>query len=193
MGLPEARDQWLPWVLSASAALPVLERLDQWPACMRNACLLLGWATDSVKVGVVDGFVRRLFGLGLAVLSLRMRCEWAEADAGRTGLLFPDVPKPGRGCSYPWGDLVGPPPRPTEDTPRLQLMPRLPRGWKWDQQLAADILRWARRLQWAAGKVTYAEPALDFELTVRRALPARPKHSLRMTVLPLQKRAAVLR
>ena len=67
-------------------------------------------------------------------------------------------------------------------------MPGLPRGWKWDWQLAVDILRWARCLQWTVGEVTYAELALDFELT----LPAWPEHSLRMMVLPLQERATVL-
>ena len=34
---------------------------------------------------------------------------------------------------------------------------------------------------------------MDFEATSGRALPTRPEHSLRMTVLPLQERAAVLR
>ena len=116
----------------------------------------------------MDDFVHRLFGLGLAVLTLCMRCERAEDDAGRAGLLFSDAPKPGRGRSHPWGDLLGPLARPTEDRLRLQLMQGLPRGWKWDQQLAADILRWARCLWWTAGEVTYAELALDFEPTVRR-------------------------
>ena len=88
---------------------------------------------------------------------------------------------------------MGPLPRPIEDRLCLQLMPGSPRGWKWDRQLAADILRWARCLQWTAGKVTYAELALDFELTVQRALPAQPEHSLCMTVLPRQERATVLR
>ena len=40
--------------------------------------------------------------------------------------------------------------------------------------MAADILRWARCLWWTAGEVTYAELALDFELTVQWALPAGP-------------------
>ena len=34
---------------------------------------------------------------------------------------------------------------------------------------------------------------MDFEATSGRALPARPEHALRMTVLPLQERAAALR
>ena len=95
----EARDEWLHWVHSASAALPALGRLDQWPACMRNACLLLGRATDGVEMEAVDDFVHRLSGLGLAVLTLRMHCERAEADVGRAGLLFPGAPKLGRGRS----------------------------------------------------------------------------------------------
>ena len=111
----EARDEWLPWVRSASTALLALGRLDQWPACMRNACLLPSWATEDVEVEAVDDFVHWLFGLGLAILSLRMRCERAEADAGRAGMLFPGAPKPRRGRSYPWEDLIGPLLRPTED------------------------------------------------------------------------------
>ena len=75
-------------------------------------------------------------------------------------------------------------PRPAEDRLRLQLMPGLPRGWKWDRQLEADILCRARCQEWPVGEVMYAELALDFELTAHRALPARPEHSLRMTVLP---------
>ena len=34
---------------------------------------------------------------------------------------------------------------------------------------------------------------MDFEATSSRALPARPEHALRMTVLPLHERASVLR
>ena len=43
------------------------------------------------------------------------------------------------------------------------------------------------------GAITYAGLALDFELFVRRVLPARPEHGMQMTVLPLQERACVLR
>ena len=81
----------------------------------------------------MDDFVHWLFSLGLAILTLRMRCERAEAAAGRAGLLFPDVPKLGRGRSYLWGDLVGPLPRLAKDRLCLQLMPGRPRGWKWDR------------------------------------------------------------
>ena len=76
---------------------------------------------------------------------------------------------------------MGPLPRPAEDRLRLQLMPGLPRGWKWDRQLASDILRWAGCLQWTAGEVAYAQLAHDFELNVPWALPALPEHLLRMT------------
>ena len=48
-------------------------------------------------------------------------------------------------------------------------------------------------LRWQEGEVSYAELAMDFEATSGRALPARPEHALRMTLLPLQERAAVLR
>ena len=54
----------------------------------------------------MDDFVHCLFGLGLAVLTLCMRSERAEADAGRAGVLFPGTLKPGRGRSYPWGDIA---------------------------------------------------------------------------------------
>ena len=33
------------------------------------------------------------------------------------------------------------------DQRHTRIMPRLPRGWKWDQQLATDILRWVPDLQ----------------------------------------------
>ena len=55
---------------------------------------------------------------------------------------------------------------------------------------------WASSLRWMEGETSYAELALDFEITAGRALPtlpARPEHALRMTVLPLQERAAALR
>ena len=42
-------------------------------------------------------------------------------------------------------------------------MAGLPRGWKWDQCLAANIFTWVRELQWALGDVTFAELVLDFE------------------------------
>ena len=48
-------------------------------------------------------------------------------------------------------------------------------------------------LRWREGEVPYVELALDFEATSGRALPVRPEHTLRMTVLPLQERAVVLR
>ena len=141
----------------------------------------------------MDDFVHRLFGLGLAVPPLRRRCERAGGDAGKEGLLFLDAPKLGRGRSYSWGGLMGLLPRPTEGRLRYQLMPGLPRGSKWDRRLATDILRLAWCLHWTAGEVTYAELALDFELAVQQALAARPEHPLRMTMLPLQERATVLR
>ena len=43
------------------------------------------------------------------------------------------------------------------------------------------------------GKTSYADPALDFETTVGRALPVGPEHALRIIVLLLQERAAVLK
>ena len=68
-----------------------------------------------------------------------------------------------------------------------------PRGWKWDKQLAADLLQWSLGLLWMDGEVSYAELRLDLELTISRALLARPEHNLRMTGLPLQEKACVLR
>ena len=141
----------------------------------------------------MDEFVCRLFGLALSVLMARMRAEEAASDRGHVGLLFPDMPRPGRGRTYPWQELVGPLPRPGCG-PQLRLAPGLPRGWKWDQQQATDLVAWASMLRWCEGEVSYAELAMDFEATSGRALPARPEHALRMAVLPLQRsRAAVLR
>ena len=42
-------------------------------------------------------------------------------------------------------------------------------------------------------QVSYVELALDLEAYVGRALPAQLEHSLRMTTLPLQQCAGVLR
>ena len=93
-------------------------------------------------------------------------CGWNKPRWIDTGLLFPDVPSPRRGLTYPWRELVGLLPRP-DYGPKPRLAPRLARG--------------------------YAELAMDFEATSGRVLPVRPEHALWMTVLPLQERAAVLR
>ena len=87
---------------------------------------------------------------------------------------------------------MGPLPRPREDWRCLRLLPWLPRGWKRDGRRAADILSWAQGLQWAVGEVRYAELIVNLGLTTQRSLPAHPKYSLRMTVLPMQERAAKL-
>ena len=102
------------------------------------------------------------------------------------------MPRPGRGCTYPWQELVGPLLRPGRG-PQLRLAPGFPRRWKWDQQLAADLVSWASMLRWREGEVSYAELAMEFEATSGWALPACPEHALRMTVFPLHERAAVLR
>ena len=187
------RDTWLPWLQEATGNLPALSTVvDNWPACLRHACLVPSWATEGVDPEQVDEFVYRLFGLALSVLMARMKTKQAASDRGHVGLLFPDMPRPGRGRKYPWQELVGPLPRPNRG-PQLRLAPRFPRGWKWDWQLAADLVSWASMLRWREGEVSYAELAMDFEATSGGALPARLEHALRMTVLPLQERAAVLR
>ena len=58
---------------------------------------------------------------------------------------------------------MGPLPSPTGDKRRLRL---LPGHKKWDRSLGADILDGAQQLRWMAEEVTFAELALDFELTV---------------------------
>ena len=80
---------------------------------------------------MINKFLYRLFGLGLAVMSARMQCGDESAAGGQARLLFPDLPRPGRGHSYPWGDLCGLLPRPPRQ-PALCLAPGLPRGWKRD-------------------------------------------------------------
>ena len=60
----------------------------------------------------MDEFVYRLFGLALLVLIACMRAEQAASDRGHVGLLFPNTPRPGRGRTYPWQELVGLLPRP---------------------------------------------------------------------------------
>ena len=187
------RDTWLPWLQEATGTLLAPSTIvDNWPACLQHACLVPSWATEGVDPEQVDEFVYRLFGLALSVLMARMRAEQAASDRGHVGLLFPDMPRPGRGRTYLWQELVGPLPL-LDRGPQLRLAPGLPRGWKWDRQLAADFVSWASVLRWREGEVSYTEPAIEFEATSGRALPARPEHALRMIVFPLQERAAVLR
>ena len=146
------------------------------------------WVTKDAGADVVDEFVGQVYGMGLAILIMRMQREQGTAIRGQAGLLLPDAPRPGRGHSYPWGELVGPLPQPTAGKRQLRLTPGLPWGWNWDQCLVADILTWARELQWVMGEL-----ALDCELTVHRALPTGRVLVLRFVVPPLQERAAVLR
>ena len=79
----------------------------------------------------VDQFDYKLFGLAFSVLMARMRAEQDASDRGHVGLLFPDMPRPGRGRGYPWQELVGPRLQPGRG-PQLRLAPGLPRRWKWD-------------------------------------------------------------
>ena len=107
--------------------LPALSMVvDNWPACLQHACGIPSWATEGVDPEQVDEFVYRLFGLALSVLTARMRAQQVALDRGHGGLLFPDMPRPGRGCTYPWQELVGPLPRPGRG-PQLRLAPGLPR------------------------------------------------------------------
>ena len=107
-----------------------------------------------------------------------MRAEQAASDRGHIGLLFPDLPRLGRGRTYPRQDLVSPVPRP-DWGPQLPLAPGVPRGWKRDPHLTADLVSWASILRWREGEVSYADLAMVFEATLGRALPApgaRPAH-----------------
>ena len=165
--------------------------MDNRPACMRHARVVPSWAMKGANPVQVDKFVYRLFGLALPVLVAHMRAEQATADRGHTGLRFPDVPRPGRGRTYPWWELVGPLPW-LAHGPQLRLASGVPRGWKWDQRLAADLVSWVSKMHWQEGEMSYAELAMHFEITPGRALPACPEHALRMAVLPLQERVAVL-
>ena len=186
------RDTWLPWLQEATGNLPALSTVvDNWPPCLQHACLVPSWATEGVDPEQMDESVYGLFGLALSVLMARMRAEQAASDRGHVGLLFPDMPRPGGGRTNLWQELVGPLPWPDRG-PQLRLAPGLPRGWNWDRRLAADLVSWASVLRWREKEVSYKELAMDFEATSGRALPARPEHALRMTVLPLQERAPVL-
>ena len=100
-----------------------------------------------------------------------MRAEQAASDRGHIGLRFPDLLRLGRGRTYPRQDLVGPVPRPDRG-PQLPLAPGLPRGWKRDPHLAADLVAWASVLRWREGEVSYADLAMVFEATLGQALPA---------------------
>ena len=142
-------------------------------------CPLQCWATKGINKEDVDEFVYHFYGLALAVLTTRM-----------PGLLFLDLPYLGRGPSYLWREFTGL--LPQLDGQPLCLAPGLPREWKWDPRLTMDLLDRANGLQWMEGKASYAELALHFEITAGQALLARLVHASRMTVLPLQERAAVL-
>ena len=50
----------------------------------------------------------RLYGLALAVLTARMQFEKQASANGQPGLLFLELPHPGRGRSYPWTEFTGP-------------------------------------------------------------------------------------
>ena len=66
-----------------------------------------GWVSKDVD-DVPDEFVSWRYGMGLAILMPRMQHEQGMAARGVAGLVFPDAPWPGKGCPYPWEDLVGP-------------------------------------------------------------------------------------
>ena len=126
------RGAWLPWLQVATGSLLALSAvIDNWPACIHHARLIPSWATEGVGPEQVDKFVYRLFRSALSVLMARMRTEQAASAKDHTGLLFPDVPPPGLGRTYPWRDLVGPLPR-LGRGPQLPLAQGLPRGWKCD-------------------------------------------------------------
>merc|ERR1711860_454215 len=126
----------------------------------------------------------------LAVL-LRLR---KLRDEGSDGNLFRDAGRRVRG--YPWGELVGPLPRPApRDGGGLAVGRMTPRDWGWETAFLVDLLSWLNRLQWSEGKghVTFIELALDFEATAERAIPPSPQAALTGGTLSLQERARVLR
>ena len=120
------------WVPVAVVALLTFGPVDQWPACLRGACVVSGWVMKDVNADVVDEFVYLLDGVGLAILMMRMQHEQGVTARGRAGLLSPDEPRPGSGRSYPWGELLRLLPQLAGDQRCLRLMPRLPQGWKKD-------------------------------------------------------------
>ena len=108
--------------------------------------------------------------------------------------LFPVQPRPRLGNPYPWDDFVAPLPWDIiRHPPRLR--PGTPPGWRWPQDFIHDFVRWARALAWMPGpaEVSRAKLALDYEVSVGRALLASPDHRLRGTHLPLGERAQILR
>ena len=66
--------------------------MDQWPSCLRGACVVPDWVTKDVDVDVVDEFVYWVYGMELAILMMCMRHEQGTAARGQAGLLFPDAP-----------------------------------------------------------------------------------------------------
>ena len=95
---------------------PCLKNLDYSKSSDRSllmwTCLFPAWISEGVDTEVIDEFVYRLFGLGLAVLFDHKQCERDAAAGGQASLLFPDMHKLGRGRSYPWGEFHWPLPCP---------------------------------------------------------------------------------
>ena len=131
-------------------------------------------------------FVDTLLDMFGAVLMARMLVERRE-DA-----MFDRKLQPGR--TYPYGELVGPLPKPAvadllvvRDPPRSQ--------WKCQFGFKEDLIRWLRELQWkpaGEGHVTFVELALDFEAHSECALPATPSAVFKAEVMSLHERARVL-
>ena len=134
------------WVTAEAAVIPALGPVDQWHACLMQGCLLPSWIMEGVDTEAVDNFVYRLFGMSLVVLSMRMQCEQDTAEGEQVGLLFPDMPQPGRGKSYPGGAASGPP-LAAPGSATAHASTRSATGWKWDSQLAVNLLTWADGLK----------------------------------------------
>ena len=130
---------------------------------------------------LLEEFLYRLYGMYLAVLAARTAAS-AGDQPGHGDSLFPEQPRPRPRNPYPSDAFVGPiPGDAVHHQPWLQ--PGLPPDWRWPEAFIHDLVRWARALAWALGpaEVSWAEPALDYEAFVGRALPASPDHRLRGT------------
>ena len=109
--------------------------VGQWPACLRLCGLPPRDPLGSVSPELLKLFVDTLLDMFSAVLMARMLVERRE-DA-----MFDRKLQPGR--TYPYGELVGPLPKPAvvellivRDPPHSQ--------WKWEFSFKKDLICWLR-------------------------------------------------
>ena len=185
----EARGTHLADLEASLPQAPVLGLRSDWPPCLRLCGLLPERDYPDEHRDAVQGVAECLHAMMLAVLRARMRVDQqAPLLFGPRGLV--------RGLrGYPYGQLVGPLPRPPMGLRGLELSGISSSTWPWELLFLSELLSWLGELVWTdeVGTVTYLELAMDFEAHAGRALPSAPQAQFRGLSLPLQERGRVLR